>query len=338
MGHSRINRYREAMTMQYKSLGRSGLSVSRLCLGTMNFGPRTPEPDAHAIMDRALELGINFFDTANGYGSTIKHGLTAEIIGRWFAKGSPRRDRVVIATKVYAPMDPDWAPNKSGASARHMREQIDASLRRLQVDYIDIWQLHHISRATPVEEILQTFDVVIRQGKVLYAGSSNYAGWHIARFNERAAKRDMLGLVSEQCHYNLNNRLPELEVLPACRDYGLGVIPWSPLAGGLLAGTRRRGGDKPRRSDDKLQSYEKQLAAYGKLCDQVGAEPAQVALAWLLHNPVVTAPIIGPRTLEQLESALPAADLKLDDQVLKELDAIWPSPGGGKEAPEAWAW
>ncbi len=324
--------------MQYTSLGRSGLSVSRLCLGTMNFGPRTSEADAHAIMDKALEQGVNFFDTANGYGSTIKHGLTEEIIGRWFAKGSPRRDRVVIATKVYAPMDPDWAPNKSGASARHMREQIDASLRRLQVDYIDVWQMHHISRATPVEEILQTMDTLIRQGKILYCASSNYAGWHIARFNERAARHNMLGLVSEQCHYNLNNRLPEAELLPACREYGVGVIPWSPLAGGLLGGSKRRGGDKGRRKDERLQEYATQLDAYEKLCTQIGAEPAQVALAWLLHNPAVTAPIIGPRTIEQLESALPAVDLKLDAQVMKQLDEIWPSPTAGKEAPEAWAW
>lgn len=324
--------------MQYKSLGRSGLSVSRLCLGTMNFGPRTPEDEAHAIMDKALEHGINFFDTANGYGHTIHHGYTEEIIGRWFAKGSPRRERVVIATKVYSPMDPAWAPNKSGASARHMREQLDASLRRLQVEYIDLWQMHHISRAAPVEEILQTYDMAIRQGKVLYAGSSNYAGWHIARFNERAAKRDMLGLVSEQCHYHLHNRLPELELLPACRDYGVGVIAWSPLAGGLLAGAQRRGGGKSRRNDELAAKYATELAAYEKLCAKVGAEPAQAALAWLLHNPVVTAPIIGPRTMEQLESALPAVELKLDDEVLKELDAIWPSPREGKEAPEAWAW
>lgn len=324
--------------MQYTSLGRSGLSVSRLCLGTMNFGPRTSEADAHAIMDKALDSGVNFFDTANGYGSTIKHGLTEEIIGRWFAKGAPRRERVVIATKVYAPMDPDWAQNKSGASARHMREQIDASLKRLQVDYIDVWQMHHISRATPVEEILQTMDTLIRQGKILYCASSNYAGWHIARFNERAAKHNMLGLVSEQCHYNLNNRLPEAELLPACLDYGVGIIPWSPLAGGLLAGARRRGGDKPRRNDDKLKQHETQLDAYEALCEQIGAEPAQVALAWLLHNPAVTAPIIGPRTMEQLESALPAVELKLDDEVMKKLDDIWPSPTGGKPAPEAWAW
>lgn len=324
--------------MQYAQLGRSGLSVSRLCLGTMNFGPRTPEDEAHRIMDRALEAGVNFFDTANGYGHKIHVGLTEEIIGRWFAKGAPRRERVVIATKVYVPMDKEWTPNKSGLSARHVREQVEASLRRLQVDYIDLYQMHHISRATPVDEVLQTFETLVRQGKVLYMGSSNFAGWHIAQYCERAMARHFVGIVSEQCHYNLNNRWVEMELLPACRHYGVGVIPWSPLAGGLLGGGLHRGGGEGRRNDEKLAEHREKLERYEALCKEIGAEPAVVALAWLLHQPGVTAPIIGPRTIEQLEAALPAVELKLDEAALKKLDAIWPSPSGGKMGPEAWAW
>jgi len=323
--------------MQYTQLGRSGLSVSRLCLGTMNFGPRTPEEEAHRIMDRALETGVNFFDTANGYGHTVHRGYTEEIIGRWFAGGGPRRERVVIATKVYVPMDSDWTPNKSGLSARHVREQVEASLRRLQVEYIDLYQMHHISRATPVDEALQTFETLVRQGKILYMGSSNFAGWHIAQYCERAMGRNFMGIVSEQCHYNLSNRWVEMELLPACRQYGVGVIPWSPLAGGLLGGTAHRSGEG-RRKDEKLAEKREQLERYEALCKEIGAEPGTVALAWLLHQQGVTAPIIGPRTIQQFEAALPAAELKLDEAALKKLDEIWPSPSAGKMAPEAWAW
>ena len=327
--------------MQYTNLGRSGLSVSRLCLGTMNFGDRTPEDESHAIMDRALEAGVNFFDTANWYGFKIQPGLTEQIIGRWFAKGSPRRDRVVIATKVYAPMDKQWAPNKGGLSARHMREQCDASLRRLQVEYIDVYQMHHISRSTRFEEIWQTYETLVRQGKVLYAGSSNFGGWHIAHACEQAQRRNLMGLVSEQCKYSLNSRMVELEVLPACRHYGLGVLPWSPLGGGLLGGMLhqykegRRSGEYVQKAIDQ---HKDALEAYEQLCVELGAEPGCVALAWLLANRDVTAPIIGPRTMEQFEAALPALNLTLDEPALKRLDEIWPSPGGGKEAPEAWAW
>ncbi|MCC7408561.1 MAG: aldo/keto reductase [Phycisphaeraceae bacterium] len=327
--------------MQYTQLGKAGLQVSRLCLGTMNFGPTTPEADAHKIMDRALDAGINFFDTANGYGSEIRHGLTEEIIGNWFALGGVRRERVVIATKVFCPMDRNWAPNKSGLSARHIREQVDASLRRLKVDYIDLYQMHHISRGTPAEEALQTFEILVRQGKVLYIGSSNFAGWHITQYAEQAAKRNFVGLVSEQSHYNLVQRSVEAEVLPACRFYKVGMICWSPLGGGLLGGVLKQISEG-RRSREWLQKkvaeLRPKLEAYEKLCAEIGAEPANVALAWLLSRPGVVGPIIGPRTLEQLEAALPAAELTLSDETLKKLDEIWPSPSGGKEGPEAWAW
>ncbi|WP_425567886.1 aldo/keto reductase [Nonomuraea dietziae] len=216
--------------MEYVNLGRTGLKVSPLCLGTMNFGPQTTEEDSFAIMDRALELGINFFDTANVYGWKLGEGVTENIVGRWFAQGGGRRERTVIATKFHGKMG-EW-PNEGMQSALHIRRACDASLKRLQTDYIDIFQAHHIGRETPFEEFWEAMDILRQQGKIIYVGSSNYAGWHIAKAQESAARKGMLGLVSEQSHYNLLTRKVELEVLPACEDYGLGVIPWSPLAGG----------------------------------------------------------------------------------------------------------
>jgi aryl-alcohol dehydrogenase-like predicted oxidoreductase len=322
--------------MHYTHLGRTGLKVSRLCLGTMNFGWVTEEPDSFAIMDKALEVGINFFDTANVYGWAKHKGATEEIIGRWFAQGG-RRDKVVLATKVYGQMG-DW-PNQSKLSALHIRKSCEDSLRRLQTDYIDLYQMHHVDRETPWEEIWQAMEVLVQQGKIIYAGSSNFAGWHIAQAQEMARTRHFMGLVSEQSKYSLADRTVELEVLPACRAYGLGVIPWSPLHGGLLAGvekikTGRLASDKEWGKD--LEKYRKQLEAYEKLCRQLGEKPADVALAWLLHNPVVTAPIIGPRTLDQLAGNLHSLEIKLSSDTLKRLDEIWPGPGG--EAPEAYAW
>src|SRR5881296_2293932 len=216
--------------MEYRHLGRLGVLVSPLCLGTMNFGRATPEDESHAIMDRALDLGINFFDTANVYGNRQK-GTTEQIVGRWFAKGSDRRDKVVLATKVYGTTG-EW-PNLSRLSAVNIRRACEASLRRLQTDHIDLYQMHHIDRATPWDEIWQAMEQLVREGKVIYVGSSNFAGWHIARANETARDRHLLGLASEQCLYNLADRMVELEVLPACREYGMGVLPWSPLASGF---------------------------------------------------------------------------------------------------------
>src|SRR6478672_5796441 len=220
--------------MEYTHLGRSGLSVSRLCLGTMNFGPFTEEPDAHAIMDRAHDKGINFFDTANVYGWGENRGWTERIVGDWFAQGAGRRERTVLATKLYGDMG-DW-PNEGKLSALNIRRACDASLTRLQTDHIDLYQMHHVDRDAHWDEIWQAMDVLVAQGKVLYIGSSNFAAWHIVKANEAARRRHTLGLVSEQSLYNLNARMVELEVLPACADYGLGVIPWSPLGGGLLGG------------------------------------------------------------------------------------------------------
>jgi aryl-alcohol dehydrogenase-like predicted oxidoreductase len=320
--------------MEYRLLGRTGLRVSPLCLGTMNFGLQTEEDESHKIMDRGLELGLNFYDTANVYGGG---GLTEEIIGRWFAQGAGRREKTVIATKVYNGRDP-W-PNTSKLSARHIRQACEASLRRMQTDHIDVYQMHHVDRDTSWEEIWQAMDLLVQQGKVLYVGSSNFAGWHIVKANEAARRRNSIGLVSEQSLYNLNARTVELEVLPACVDYGVGVIPWSPLGGGILGGALQKVTEGRRGAERMQQQVERnrpKLEAWEKLCADLGHDPADVALAWLLHNPAVTAPIIGPRTIEQLDGAMGALDITLEGDVLDQLDKIFPGPGGA--APEAYAW
>jgi aryl-alcohol dehydrogenase-like predicted oxidoreductase len=323
--------------MEMTHLGRSGLLVSRLCLGTMNFGPETSEPDSYAIMDKALELGINFFDTANVYGWKKGEGVTEQIIGRWWAQGGGRREKTVLATKVYGVMG-DW-PNQSKLSALHIKRACEDSLRRLQTDYIDLYQMHHIDRATPWEEIWQAMEVLVQQGKVLYVGSSNFAGWHIAQANETAKARHFMGLVSEQSLYNLNARMIELEVIPACEHYGLGIIPWSPLAGGMLGGALQKAKEGRRASENQQKMIEQnrdKLERWEAFCAEIGEKPADVALAWMLHNPVVTAPIIGPRTLDQLTGSLRALEIKLTPEQLKKLDEIFPGPGGA--APEAYAW
>ena len=323
--------------MEYTHLGRTGLKVSPLCLGTMNFGPLTEEADSFAIMDRALELGINFFDTANVYGWKQGEGITENILGRWFAQGGGRREKVVLATKVYGTMG-DW-PNEGRLSALHIKRAAEASLKRMQTDYIDLYQMHHIDRNTPWEEVWQAMEQLVREGKVLYVGSSNFAGWHIAKANEIARNRHFMGLVSEQSLYNLNARNVELEVIPACADYGLGLIPWSPLAGGLLGGVLKKVAEGRRASERvqaQIEKHRSQLEAWEAYCAEIGEQPADVALAWLLHNPVVTAPIIGPRTLDQLNSSLRATEIRLSEEALKRLDEIWPGPGG--PAPEAYAW
>ena len=323
--------------MEYTHLGRTGLQVSRLCLGTMNFGPETTEEDSFTIMDRALEEGINFFDTANVYGWKKGEGVTENILGRWFAQGGGRRDKVVLATKVYGLMG-DW-PNENKLSALNIRRACEASLRRMQTDHIDLYQMHHVDRDTPWDEIWQAMDVLVQQGKVLYVGSSNFAGWHIVKANEAARRRHSLGLVSEQSLYNLAERSVELEVLPACRDYGVGMIPWSPLGGGLLGGILRKareGRSASEQTRERLEEHRSQVEEYEAFCDELGEQPSDVALAWLLHQPGVTAPITGPRTMEQFEQSLRALEVELDDKALARLDQIWPGPGG--PAPEAYAW
>lgn len=323
--------------MQYTHLGRTGLLVSRLCLGTMNFGPYTSEEDCFAIMDRALEVGVNFIDTANGYGRPIGPGVTESIIGRWLTQGGERRERIVLATKVYGNMG-DW-PNQGRLSAYHIRQACDESLRRLQTDHIDLYQMHHIDRDTPWEEIWQALEQLYREGKILYVGSSNFAGWHITRAQEIANQRKFFGLVSEQSLYNLNMRMIEMEMIPACEEYGLSILPWSPLAGGLLGGVLRKTKEGRRATEDmqrRVEQMRPQLEAYENLCGELGQHPADVALAWLQHQPVVAAPIIGPRTLEQFNDSLRALEISLSDEVLARLDEIFPGPGG--PAPEAYAW
>src|SRR3954452_17385605 len=311
--------------MDYRLLGRTGLRVSPLCLGTMNFGPETDEATSHEIMDAGLDAGINFFDTANVYG--VKE--TEQIIGRWFALGGQRRERVVLATKVYGGRDP-W-PNSSRLSALHIRQACEDSLRRLQTDHIDLYQMHHIDRDTPWDEVWQAMDLLVAQGKVLYIGSSNFAGWHLVQANETAKQRGSLGLVSEQSLYNLRTRTVELEVLPAAAAYGIGILPWSPLAGGLLGGALqkvtegRRGAERVTKLAERNRD---QLEAWEALCAELGEEPADVALAWLLHQSAVTAPIIGPRTMDQFTRSLHALDVTLDDDALERLDKIFPGPGG----------
>ncbi|MER7789936.1 aldo/keto reductase [Streptomyces sp. NPDC097640] len=331
--------------MEYTQLGRTGLKVSRLVLGTMNFGPQTDEADSHAIMDAALDAGVNFFDTANVYGWGENKGRTEEIIGSWFALGGGRREKTVLATKVYGNMGAEgepW-PNDDKLSALNIRRAVDASLKRLGTDHIDLYQFHHVDRSTPWDEIWQAIDVLVQQGKVLYAGSSNHAGWHIAQANETARRRGSLGLVSEQCLYNLFERRAEMEVIPAAQEYGLGVIPWSPLHGGLLGGALRKeregGGARSTsgRSADVLKdaAVRDKVQRYEDLLDKHGLEPGEVALAWLLTRPGVTGPIVGPRTAEQLTSAVRASELTLSEELLTALDEIFPGTG---PSPEAFAW
>ena len=323
--------------MQHTRLGRTGLKVSRLCLGTMNFGPHTTQDDSFKIMDRAVDATINFFDTANVYGRSAGKGATEKILGNWFEQGGGRREKVVLATKVYGRMGD--GPNDARLSARNIRFACEASLKRLKTDYIDLYQMHHVDRDTPWDEVWQAMEQLVREGKVLYVGSSNFAAWHIAQANEAAARRNFLGLVSEQSLYHLNARTIELEVLPACEAYGLGVLPWSPLGAGLLAGVLQKAKEGRSASDfvqTRLKKHRSQIEAYEGLCEEIGHHPAEVALAWVLSNPVVTAPIIGPRTMAQLDSAIAALEVNLDEAALGKLDEIFPGPGGA--APEAYAW
>jgi aryl-alcohol dehydrogenase-like predicted oxidoreductase len=333
------------MAVEHRRLGGHGVLVSNLCLGTMNFGWVTEEKDSFAIMDRALELGINFFDTADVYGRWSAYaGRTEEIIGNWFAQGGGRRDAVVLATKVFNPADhPDDRPepnhNGRSLSAMKIKRHAEGSLRRLQSDWIDLYQMHHVDRQAPWAEVWEGFSMLQNQGKVVYVGSSNFAGWDIATACQEAERRGKMGLVSEQSIYHLDNRMVELEVIPACRNYGMGLIPWSPLGGGLLGGALEKMNSGRRASEDfakKVEAKRPQLEKYEALCKKLGYAPAEVALGWLLQNPVVAAPIIGPRTMEQLESAVRATEISFDEQTLTELEEIFPGPGG--EAPQAYAW
>ena len=336
--------------MIYTNLGRTGCKVSRLCLGTMNFGERASETDSHPILSRGLELGLNFWDTADRYGGAGHAGRTEEILGRWFAANPGQREQVILATKYHGQMGPGI--NDRGASAVYIRKACEASLKRMQTDYIDLYQMHHVNRDTPWEEIYQAIDVLIQQGKVIYAGVSNHAGWQIARACEVANRTNRLGIVCEQSKYSLACRYVELEVLPACRQYGVGVIPWSPLDGGLLGGVLS--GEKGMRRESegnrkKIDARREQLKKWEGFCKELGEKPADVALAWVLHVDGITAPIIGPRTMDQLNQSLRALEIKLSPEAMKTLDQIWPPVGVPEmqaqldkpyrlDAPEAYAW
>ena len=324
--------------MEYTKLGRSGLTVSRLCLGTMNFGPYADEKESHEIMDKALELGINFFDTADVYGWEMGEGLTEKIIGSWLSKGDGRRESIILATKVYGQMGN--APNERGLSKYHIISACEESLTRLQTDRIDLYQMHHVERTTPYEEIWEAMEQLVREGKVLYVGSSNFAGWDIAKAQGDANKRNFMGLISEQHKYSLSCRLPELEVLPSSFDHGIGVIPWSPLDGGILGGKALDPEKKSRTMDKmqetKIEKLKSNIEQYYAFCEELGESPADVAIAWLLQNEAVAAPIIGPRNEKQLVGITKSVEIKLSVETLKKLDEIWPGPGGS--APEAYSW
>lgn len=322
--------------MQYSKLGRSGLLVSRLCLGTMNFGAITPEKDSYKIMNRALELGINFFDTANVYGGKMGAGITEKIIGKWLEENKERRDKIVLATKVYGEMG-KWV-NERYLSAYHIKKACEDSLKRMKTDHIDLYQMHHVHRDTPWDEIWQAMEQLITEGKIIYVGSSNFAGWDIATTCEEARRRNLLGLISEQSKFNLFNRFIEREMIPACNYYGVGIIPWSPLEGGLLGGVLKKL-DKGRRSKDeiinKLKNNYKQIEQWENFCDELGEDPANAALAWLLNQPGVTAPIIGPRTLIQLEESIRSLEIKFNEELFSKLDKIFPPAG---TSPQYYAW
>ena len=326
--------------MQLRRFGTTGLQIAPLALGTVNFSWLTDEADSFAILDKAFEAGLNLIDTSDNYNA----GQTEALLGRWFAQGGGRREKTVLATKVYSPpmewgsADPakrmgTWVgPNQRGLSAKHIREACEASLKRLQTDYIDLYQMHHVDRSARWEEIWQAFELLIQQGKALYVGSSNFAGWHIAQAQESARARSFMGLVSEQSVYNLMRRTVELEVIPAARAYGMAFIPYSPLGGGLLGG-------KPADNDKGRRTYmtaTDQVQQFQALCDDLALSPAAVALAWVASQPGVTAPVIGPRTMAQLDASLAALEIQLSEATLKQLDALFPGPGGA--APEAYAW
>jgi NDP-hexose 2,3-enoyl reductase len=323
--------------MEYTTLGRTGLTVSRLCVGTMNFAWQIGEEQSHAILDRAIGLGLNFVDTADMYGRETGDGLSERFIGSWFDK-SGNRDKVVLATKVYAPMS-DW-PNDGGLSARHIVASCEASLRRLHTDWIDLFQMHHVERRTPWEEIWQAMETLVAHGKIRYAGSSNFAGWHLARAQAAADSRHFLGLVSEQCKYNLLTRQAELEVLPAAAELGIGILPYSPLHFGALSGALRKQregvpGRAVLHAPQRVEPHRQAIERYERLCADLGQDPTTVAIAWLLSRTEVTAPILGPRTPEQLDLPVAALSTPLTDETLTALDEIFPPAG---TAPEAWAW
>ncbi len=314
--------------MEYTNMGRTGLKVSRICLGMMSYGDPSWRPwvldeaAARPFVVRALELGINFFDTADMYSL----GVSEEVTGR-LLKEMARREEVVIATKVFFPMSDD--PNDRGLSRKHILNSIDASLRRLKTDHVDLYQIHRWDPNTPIDETLEALHGIVTAGKARYIGASSVWAWQLARSLYRADLHGWTRFVSMQNHYNLIYREEEREMLPLCAEEGLGVIPWSPLARGVLTGNRRQDlrSDTARgQSDDfTLHLYDQSdlevVACVLEVAEQRGVTPAQVALAWLLRQPTVTAPIVGATKLEHLEQAAATVDLELNDEECAALEA-----------------
>lgn len=335
--------------MQYTKLGRSNLTVSKICLGTMHFGTKTPDDESYKIMDKALDMGINFFDTANVYGRDVYCGRTEELIGNWFQQGNGRREQTVLATKVYGTMLPAPQPpnEEGGLSAYKVRKHAADSLKRLQTDHIDLYQVHHIDERISLEEFWTTFDRLINNGDVLYMGTSNYSGWGLAKYQMYAWQKGMVGFVSEQAQYNLLSRYPELEVFPAARDFGISIIPYMPLGGGLLTGKKQsvagsRTAQVEKEYDLNLGSSQ-QLDAFSALCKEIGETESVVAIAWVLSNPAVASAIVGPRTVEHLDGLDRAAELQLDPAHIQKLNAIFDINKGRQlkpdvPAPQAFAW
>jgi len=317
--------------MEYRSMGRTGVQVSKICLGCMMFGLRTEPEEAYRIIDKAIEGGINFFDTANAYSL----GRSEEITGEGLKRNS-KRHRIVLATKVFAPMNQD-DPNARGIHRRHIIEQCEASLKRLQTDYIDLYQIHRPVASVPIDETLRALDDLVRSGKVRYIGTSTYAAWQLVESLWVAKEYGLNRFVTEQPPYNLLERRVERELLPMARTYGFAIIPWSPLAGGLLTGKYTKDGDQPEntrftkewngwRAQEAFQQALKVVDQLKALAESKGCTLSQFSLAWVAQQPGITSPIIGPRTLEQLEDNLRAADLTLSEEELKKIDAIVP-PG-----------
>lgn len=322
--------------MEYNSLGRAGVKVSKLCLGTMNLAKLVDEKTSFAILDAAIDAGINFIDTADVYGGIDQRGRTEEFIGKWLAQGG-RREKLVLATKVYGKMGE--GANDRGLSAFHIRSACESSLRRLKTDHIDLYQMHHIDRMTPWDEIWQAMEQLAKAGKITYNGSSNFAAWNIVEAQCTARARNYSGLISEQSLYNLSNRMIELEVIPACRKYGVGIIPWSPLAEGLLAGILNDSAGVRKKTEavqKKLETHRKQVEEYESYCKSISKKPEAVAISWLLKNPAISSVIIGPRTVAQVNSLVENLQTTLSDDEINRIENIWPGPGG--EAPEAYAW
>jgi aryl-alcohol dehydrogenase-like predicted oxidoreductase len=333
--------------MEYTKLGRSTMSVSRICLGTMHFGPKASEEESHLILDRALEMGINFIDTANVYGGESGRGRSEEIIGSWLASRPTARNDIVLATKVYNPMAPGVPNEDGGFSAYKVRKHLADSLRRLQTDHVDLYQVHHIDETVSAEELWGTYERVVADGDVLYAGSSNYSGWGLAKAQMQAWSRGFIGFISEQTQYNLLSRVPEMEVLPAAQDFGIGVIVYMPLGGGLLTGkTESFDGSRTRQVEQEygisIGPQNSQFTDFSAVCRELGEPEHVVAIAWVLQHPAVDSAIVGVRTVEQLDGLDRAAELTLDEAVLARLDEIFDINKGRKIAagrsPMAHAW